>query len=215
MQSAKAGPINRLLTPGEICHNQPLGVWFCFRTSPKREHIAASCLRPISGVEVLCLRVRLQKRTSRGPVWFREPMFPSHLFARFNYATLHRRVGGQNRVIASAQFRNRIALLPDPLISEIRRRTDDNQVVEVNQTLHPGAPVEITRGPFPGLNGSVTRLIAAEGRVQMPINGWGALFILRSVPPSITHLTDAVRMSRQYSAPVPLTLNRNLAKNSQ
>src|SRR5262245_31189126 len=108
MHSAKADPVNMLLTPAEICHNQPLGFWFCLRTPPKREHIVAAFLLQIPGVEVFCPRVRFQKLTARGPVWFLESMFPSYLFARFNYVALHRRVTGQHGVTGLVQFGDRV-----------------------------------------------------------------------------------------------------------
>ena len=75
-----------LLTPSEISREQPIDWWFCLRAQPKREHIAAACLRQNSEVEVFCPRVRFRKHTNRGPVWFVESMFPGYLFARFDYA---------------------------------------------------------------------------------------------------------------------------------
>ena len=40
-----------LLTVSEISSDQPIDSWFCLRAQPKREHIAAACLRQISDVE--------------------------------------------------------------------------------------------------------------------------------------------------------------------
>ena len=74
-----------LLTASEISRDQPIDSWFCLRAQPKREHIAAACLRQISEVEVFSPRVRFRKHTNRGPVWFVESMFPGYLFARFDY----------------------------------------------------------------------------------------------------------------------------------
>src|ERR1700747_3185291 len=138
MKSAEADSLTIFVTPSEIRNDQPIGFWFCLRAQPKREHIAAACLRQISGVEVFCPRVRFRKRTTRGPVWFVESMFPGYLFARFNYATLNRRIRQERGVTGFVQFGDRIALLPDALISEIRRRTDQNEVVEIDKKLHPG-----------------------------------------------------------------------------
>src|SRR5258708_33348521 len=81
-----------LLTPTELSRQQPTNAWFCLRAQPKREHIAAACLRQTCEVEVFCPRLRFRKLTSRGPVWFIEAMFPGYLFARFDYANCHRRV---------------------------------------------------------------------------------------------------------------------------
>jgi hypothetical protein len=108
---AKERQLTMLLTTPEIARDQPVGSWFCLRSQPKREHIAAACLRQMSDVEVFCPRVRLRKRTNRGLVWFVESMFPGYLFSRFNYATSHRQsdtdlvstvlyTSGASRVIA-------------------------------------------------------------------------------------------------------------------
>jgi hypothetical protein len=34
-----------LLTPSEILRPQPADYWFCLKARPKREHLAAACLR--------------------------------------------------------------------------------------------------------------------------------------------------------------------------
>ena len=55
--------------------------WRCLRGKPKREHLAAQHLR-LAGFEAFCPRIRHQRRTVRGKVWFVEALFPGYLFAR-------------------------------------------------------------------------------------------------------------------------------------
>ena len=162
-----------LLTAGEISRDRPIDLWFCLRAQPKREHIAATCLRQISDVEVFCPRVRFRKPTNRGLVWFIESMFPGYLFARFDYATLHRRIRQIPGVSGFVQFGDRLALLPDQLIGEIRIRTGANELMELNQGLEPGQNVQIIQGPFEGLEALVTRLITARERVEILIEWMG------------------------------------------
>jgi transcriptional antiterminator RfaH len=162
-----------LLTPSELSREQPAGSWFCLRAQPKREHIAAACLRQISEVEAFCPKVRYRKCTNRGSVWFVEPMFPGYLFARFDYEIFHRRVRHRPAVTGFVQFGDRLALLPDALISEIRFQTDDQELLEIDQGLKPGQIVQIAQGPFQGLEGLVTRLIAARDRVEILIEWMG------------------------------------------
>jgi transcriptional antiterminator RfaH len=100
-------------------------------------------------------------------------MFPGYLFARFNYAALNRRIRHGPGVTGFVQFGDRVALLPDALINEIRKRTNKNELVEIDQTLEPGAHVQITRGPFQGLEALVTRLITARERVAILIKWMG------------------------------------------
>ncbi len=162
-----------LLTATEISRDQPNGSWFCLRAQPKREHIAAACLRQISEVEIFSPRVRFRKPTNRGLVWFVESMFPGYLFARFEYATFHRRVRQRPGVSGFVQFGERLALLPDPLISEIKTRMGTGEIVEVNQGFEAGQNVQIAQGPFQGLEALVTRLISARDRVEILIEWMG------------------------------------------
>jgi transcriptional antiterminator RfaH len=161
------------LTATEISHDQPNGLWFCLRAQPKREHIAAACLRQISEVEIFSPRVRFRRPTNRGLVWFVESMFPGYLFARFDYATFHRRVRQSPGVSGFVQFGERLALLPDPLISEIKIRMGTGEIVEVNQGFEAGQNVQIAQGPFQGLEALVTRLISARDRVEILIEWMG------------------------------------------
>jgi transcriptional antiterminator RfaH len=161
------------LTPSEISREQPIEWWFCLKTQPKREHIAAACLRQNAEVEVFCPRVRFRKRTSRGPVWFVESMFPGYLFARFDYVTYHRRVRQGVGVSGFVQFGERLGLLADELISELKAHLGKDELVEIEQKLEPGQNVEIIQGPFQGLEALVTRYIAARDRVQILIEWMG------------------------------------------
>jgi transcriptional antiterminator RfaH len=162
-----------LLTPAEISREQPIDWWFCLRAQPKREHIAAACLRKHSEVKVFCPRVRFRKHTSRGPVWFVESMFPGYLFAQFIYATSYRRVRQEPGVSGFVQFGDRLALLPDKLISEMRARMGKDDLLEINRELTPGQNVQFTQGPFQGLEALVTRLIVARDRVEILIEWMG------------------------------------------
>ena len=117
-----------LLTASELTTDQPMDSWFCLRARAKREHIAAACLRQISEVEVFCPRVRFRKSTKRGAVWFIESMFSGYLFARFDYRTLHRQIKQRPGVSGFVQFGERLALLPDELVTEIRARTGTDEI---------------------------------------------------------------------------------------
>ena len=41
--------------------------WFCVRSQPKHEHIAAANLRRNPDIDVLNLRIRFKRSTRRGP----------------------------------------------------------------------------------------------------------------------------------------------------
>ena len=54
--------------------------WYCARTKPKHEHIAAANLRKNSKLEVFNPCLRLNRATQRGAVRSVEPLFPCYLF---------------------------------------------------------------------------------------------------------------------------------------
>ncbi|MDQ3621982.1 MAG: hypothetical protein M3463_05770 [Verrucomicrobiota bacterium] len=162
-----------LLTAYELNENQPSEAWFCLRAQPKREHVGAAGLRQIPGLDVFCPRLRFRKQTVRGAVWFVEPMFPGYLFARFEYRVLHRQVRAVPGVTGLVHFGERVALVPDLLLAEIRSRTGDDEVVQIDQGLEPGQAVEIVHGPLRSMKAIVTRVFPARERVQILLEWMG------------------------------------------
>ncbi len=179
-----------LLTPHEISKHKPIDSWFCLRAQPKREHIAAACLRRISNAEVFCPRLRFRKLTNRGPVWFIEAMFPGYLFARFDYANCNRLIRQGPGVSGFVQFGERLAMLPESLINEIKRETAGDEVVEINPELEPGRIVQVARGPFVGLEAVITRLIPARERVEILIEWMGRNLYAEASAGDLLPLTD-------------------------
>jgi transcriptional antiterminator RfaH len=162
-----------LLTHSEILRHQSADLWFCLKAQSKREHIAAAFLRQSSEVEVFCPRLRFRRHTARGPVWFVESMFPGYLFAKFTYATLNWRVLNAPGVNGFVRFGDRLGLLPDELIGEIRGHMGEDEIVEINQGLQSGQNVEVAQGPFQGFEALVTRFIAARDRVEILLEWMG------------------------------------------
>src|SRR3984893_13287014 len=79
-------------------------IWFCLRTQPKHEHIAAAALRHRLEIRCFAPRVRFPKATRRGRVWFVEAMFPGYLFAQFVFPLLHRRGEHSHGIPRSVPF---------------------------------------------------------------------------------------------------------------
>src|SRR5437773_5792550 len=85
--------------------------WFCLRTQPKHEHLAASILRRHFHIPCFAPRLRFRKATRRGPVWFIEPMFPGYLFAEFIYKDRYRAVEHSSGVHGIVHFGDNLALV--------------------------------------------------------------------------------------------------------
>jgi transcriptional antiterminator RfaH len=145
----------------------PEPVWFCLKTQPKREHLAATALRRQFDVECFSPRLRFRKMTQRGPVWFVEAMFPGYLFAKFVYSEQHRAVEASHGVQGIVHFGNHLATLPENIVSGLRSRVGEDEVVTVDSSLKVGHSVEIIEGPFRGLEAVVTHLLPARERIRV------------------------------------------------
>jgi transcriptional antiterminator RfaH len=143
--------------------------WYCARTKPKCEHIAAAHLRFLPGVEAYCPRLRYRKMTRRGPVWFVEALFPGYVFAHFTPSESQRAVAGARAVTSLVQFSGQLASLPDAAIRDLRAHMEDEDCKTMDCEIEEGSEVTITSGVFMGLSTVVTRLMPAGDRVRVLI----------------------------------------------
>jgi transcriptional antiterminator RfaH len=142
-------------------------VWFCLKTQPKREHLAATALRRQFGVECFSPRLRFRKMTQRGPVWFVEAMFPGYLFAKFVYSKQHRAVESSHGIRGIVHFGDRLATLPENIVAGLQSRVGAEEIVTLDRSLKVGQSVEIIEGPFQGLEVVVTHLLPAKDRIRV------------------------------------------------
>src|SRR6202048_1668123 len=96
--------MERTTTPRRKQTDDREPAWYCLRSQPKHEHIAAAHLRLLEGVTVFCPRIRFKRATRQGLVWVTEAMFPGYLFARFELAEIHLRVRYAHGVSGIVQF---------------------------------------------------------------------------------------------------------------
>ncbi len=141
--------------------------WFCLRSQLKHEHIAAANLRRLEGVEVFNPRIRFKRSTRRGPVWFVESLFPSYVFARFDWRTSLRLVHHSPGVAGVVHFGSRWPTVPDHVIANLKTSVGEEELKVMPDTVQPGDAVQISGGSFHGLQGLVTRLIPARARVAV------------------------------------------------
>ena len=147
--------------------------WFCVRCQTKREHIAASHLREIEGIEVFCPRLRYRKATRRGKIWWVEPMFPGYVLAKFNIAEMERAVMFCQGVRGLVRFGSEIPAVPDSFVEalkhEIRNRkgAEEPELVTLSPTIEIGDEVEVAHGPFQGMQGTVLAVPSATERVKI------------------------------------------------
>ncbi len=142
-------------------------LWFCLRTEPKHEHIAAATLRRQLNITCFSPRVRFPKATRRGRVWFIEAMFPGYLFARFTYPLLHRRIEHSPGIRGIVHFGDYIATLDSQTMAALQEKTGEEEIVTLDPEIKVGQSVRIAEGPFQGLDVVVTRLLPARERVKV------------------------------------------------
>src|ERR1043166_8339234 len=94
--------------------------WYCARTQPKHEHIAAASLTRNLGLEVFHPRLRMERATRRGAVNVIEPLFPCYVFVRCLADSLDevRYVTGISSLV---HFGRKVPTVPDLVIEEVRQ----------------------------------------------------------------------------------------------
>jgi transcriptional antiterminator RfaH len=141
--------------------------WFCLRTQPKHEHIAAAHLRDDPEIDIYLPRIRFKRATRRGPVWFTEALFPNYLFARFDLAACLRRVCHARGVHGVVHFGGSWPIVPEAVIAELRATVGADQVHVLRDELQPGESVRIAGGMFHGLQAVVARVMPSRERVAV------------------------------------------------
>jgi len=149
--------------------------WYCLRSQPKHEHIAAAHLRQFEEVEVFCPRVKIQRSTRRGLVWFTEALFPNYLFARFEMTQCLARVRSCQGVSGIVHFGSDVPEVPARALDDLRAYMQDTELKTVAFTIAEGDDVEIVEGPFRGQNGVVKRLLPARERVKVLLEVLGGV----------------------------------------
>jgi transcriptional antiterminator RfaH len=153
------------VTPEMTPDSTPL--WYCVHTKPKCEHLAAAALRQLPGVESYCPRLRFQRSTPRGKVWFVEALFPSYFFAKFDYPTSFRAVKHTHNVIRIVDFGGRTIPISEDIIEALKTEMHGEDVRVVQHGVQLGDHVEVAEGPMRGLKGIVERIHEGEERVHI------------------------------------------------
>ncbi|MEY2410300.1 MAG: hypothetical protein QOF48_2970 [Verrucomicrobiota bacterium] len=151
----------RTLTDGDV----PAVAWFCLRSQPKHEHIAAEHLRRMGDVEVFNPRMRFTRQTRFGPVEITESMFPNYLFARFDWQAALARVHYAPGVSGIVHFGSKWPIVPDRAIEEVRAELESDGIRNVPSQLTAGDEVNVVEGAFHGLRAVVSHVLPGKQRV--------------------------------------------------
>ena len=140
--------------------------WYCARTKPKHEHIAAANLNRQLGLDVFNPRLRVERSTRRGMVRNVEPLFPCYVFVRCSSAAWNdiRYVSGVSSLV---HFGSRVAEVPDAVVDALMDCFEAAEPMEVTERLTAGDEVLISEGAFRGFQAIVLRTLPARRRVQI------------------------------------------------
>ena len=141
--------------------------WFCVRSQPKREHIAAAHLRTLEDVEVFSPRLRIRKATRRGIVTYIDALFPGYLFSRFAPAVSLDQVKYSPSVSTVVHFGSKLPTVPDEIIAELRENFGEDEIQDCDRHVEPGDEVFIGDGPFQGMKATVLRVMTPYQRVEV------------------------------------------------
>jgi len=169
--------------------------WYCVRSQPKHEHIAAANLRLQENIEVFNPRLRVPDARAIRQGWIHQPLFPGYLFARFPLQQGLDLVRYTSGVKCLVHFGTNIVSVPDQVIEELREAMGFEEDVEVTPEYRVGDEVEIVGGPFMGLIAVVRRHMPAAQRVQVLLEVLG-----RATPVDL--LASQVTGARHYPAPL-------------
>ena len=147
--------------------------WYCARTQPKHEHIAAASLRRNLGLEVFHPRLRMERATRRGVVNTVEPLFPCYVFVRCALDRSVNDIRYANGISSLVQFGDRIPIVPEPIIEELKQCFESEEPMSVRDRLYPGAEVTVADGALMGTRGIVVKLLPSRQRVQILLDFLG------------------------------------------
>jgi transcriptional antiterminator RfaH len=144
-----------------------IGNWFCLRSQPKHEHIAAAHLKNMADVEVYLPRVRFKRSTRQGLAWVTEALFPNYLFARFDWESSLRLVQSARGVSGVVHFGERWPVIEAAVIADLQATVGVEELRTISTGLAPGDIVEIAEGSMRGLSAVVSRVMPSRERVAV------------------------------------------------
>jgi transcriptional antiterminator RfaH len=147
--------------------------WYCARTKPKHEHIAAANVSKNLLLEVFHPRLRMERATRRGVMRVVEPLFPCYIFIRCVLKTRIHEIRHVAGISSLVHFGQKIPSVPDCAIEELRQCFEAEQPMAVQDGVVPGAEVTIVDGAFFGFSGMVVRALSAGQRVQILLDFLG------------------------------------------
>lgn len=182
-------------------------IWYCVRTKPKHEHIAAASVSRNLGLEVFHPRLLVERSTRRGVVRVVEPLFPCYVFIRCAIERSFNDIQFTAGINSFVQFGHRISTIPNTVIEELQECFRVEEPLPVEKRVSPGDEVSLADGAFAGMRAHVLRVLPAGRRVQVLLEILGRQtpveVDLNSVTLDERHVADLVpRLAAAHREPM-------------
>jgi transcriptional antiterminator RfaH len=142
--------------------------WYCARSKPKNEHIAAANLRKHLGLEVFQPRLQSQMTTCRGVIKrLTEPLFPGYVFVRCVIERSADQIRHTVGISSIVNFGQRIPTVPESVIGELQECFGAEEMLAIDKQPAAGDGVTLCAGVFFGMQAVVLRAWPAKRRVQI------------------------------------------------
>jgi len=135
--------------------------WFCMRTHPKHEHLAAAHLRKMDKVEVFLPRIRFKRATRQALTWVTEALFPGYLFAKFDWNDRLRQVQSARSVSNIVHFGE---YWP---VDELRALVGTTELHTIAPAFAPGDVAFVALDSLPVLRVLISRVLPGQKRVEV------------------------------------------------
>jgi len=143
--------------------------WFVVRTKPRNEERAQSYLLQ-HGINTFLPWMETSQSNAGKAIKTLKPLFPSYLFAQFDLMQNYPLVKwgkGVNKILGFGKYPTPIA---DEVLSIIKSRTDEKNIVKKAYNLNKDDRIRITSGPLKDLLGIFDRWVSDSGRVRILLN---------------------------------------------
>lgn len=141
--------------------------WYALKAAPKKEHLAAQLLNRVEEVEAFCPRLRLTRKTRRGPVKFVEALFPGYVFVHTDLKSNFRQILATGGVTGLVRYGDAVPQIPSHFIESLRSNLEDDIQDEPEIVLKPGQAVTVVEGPFKDWAAVVSGSVSGTERVAI------------------------------------------------
>jgi transcriptional antiterminator RfaH len=100
-------------------------------------------------------------------VWVTEALFPSYLFAQFDWHQSLRLVQAARGVAGVVHFGARWPVIEEAIVADLKAAMGADELHVIASTLDPGDEVEIAEGAMRGLRAVVSRVMPSRERVAV------------------------------------------------